>query len=120
MIGGTGADQLTGGGGADKFLYNSVADSTVATSGSDLVRDFVRAQGDRIDLHFIDAVAGGSVNQAFKFIGSADFHDRAGELRAVVSGSNTLVSGDVNGDGAADFSIVLKGALTLQAGDFIL
>jgi len=37
-----------------------------------------------------------------------------------VAGGVTTVSGDVNGDGIADFSITLTGAITLVAGDFIL
>lgn len=32
----------------------------------------------------------------------------------------TTVSGDVGGDGAADFGITLVGAITLQIGDFAL
>ncbi|MHC2017622.1 hypothetical protein [Methylobacterium sp. CM6247] len=120
LTGGGTADSLYGRGGADTFLFKALADSASAASGRDTIQDFVRSQGDRIDLHLIDAVAGGVVNQAFKFIGAAGFHDKAGELRSVSSGSNTLVSGDVDGNGVADFSILLKGALTLQAGDFIL
>ncbi|WP_019903589.1 M10 family metallopeptidase C-terminal domain-containing protein [Methylobacterium sp. 77] len=120
LSGGTGADSLFGRGGADTFLYKLLTDSTVAGSGRDTLQDFSRTQGDRIDLHLIDAVAGGSVNQAFKFIGDDDFTQRAGELHAVASGANTLVSGDVDGDGTSDFSILLKSTITLHSADFIL
>ena len=120
LEGGGGRDVLTGGDGQDTFQYLVLSDSAVASSARDLIQDFDLLDGDRINLSAIDAVADGSVNQAFRYIGAVDFHDRAGELRSVVSGGNTLVSGDVDGDGAADFSILLKGALTLQAGDFIL
>jgi hypothetical protein len=44
----------------------------------------------------------------------ARFTHHAGELRYKVSGANTIVSGDVNGDGKADFSIVLKGHILLH------
>ena len=44
----------------------------------------------------------------------------AGELRAVVNGSKTIVSGDINGDSSADFSLVVRGIIPLQAGDFTL
>lgn len=120
LVGGGAADSLFGRGGADLFQFRSLADSTVAASGRDTIQDFSRAQGDRIDLHVIDAVAGGVVNQAFRFVGDAGFREKAGELRSVVSGTNTLVSGDVDGDGVADFAILIKGVQTLQAGDFIL
>ena len=43
-----------------------------------------------------------------------------GELRESFSGGNTIVSGDVNGDGHADFSFALKGHFLLTAaGDFV-
>ena len=33
---------------------------------------------------------------------------------------NTVVQGDVNGDGVADIEIVIKGLITLKDTDFIL
>jgi hypothetical protein len=59
-------------------------------------------------------------DQAFAFIGAAAFTHHAGEVRFAASGGNTIVSGDVNGDGVADFNIVLTGAITLVAADFTL
>jgi len=59
-------------------------------------------------------------DQAFRFIGGSAFGRHAGELRATVAGGVTTVSGDVDGDGMADFSIALAGPPTLQAGDFVL
>jgi len=41
-----------------------------------------------------------------------------GELREAFSGANTIVSGDVNGDGKADFSIALQGHHFLTVSDF--
>jgi hypothetical protein len=37
-----------------------------------------------------------------------------------VNGAHTYVRGDVNADGAADFTIKLKGDLHLVSGDFLL
>jgi hypothetical protein len=34
--------------------------------------------------------------------------------------ATTIVSGDVNGDGTADFAITLQGNLSLQQRDFVL
>lgn len=42
-----------------------------------------------------------------------------GELRYEFAGSDTLVSGDTNGDRAADFTIRLTGAITLTAADLL-
>ena len=67
----------------------------------------------------IDAKAGGG-NQAFKFIAKQAFHHKAGELHYKFAGPNTLIEGDTNGDGRADFQIQLTGLKTLTAGDFVL
>ncbi len=50
------ADELTGGGGNDRFIFTALADS--GPGARDLITDFSRAQGDRIDLSAIDAVFG--------------------------------------------------------------
>ena len=54
------------------------------------------------------------------FLGNQAFTGHAGELTYKFSGAKTIVSGDFNGDGAADFQIVLKGHIALSHGDFIL
>jgi hypothetical protein len=41
-------------------------------------------------------------------------------LRAVVSNGNTTLMGDTNGDGVADFQVVVVGGGTMQASDFVL
>jgi Ca2+-binding RTX toxin-like protein len=119
LTGAGGQDTLTGGAGADRFVYSSAPQSVVGTA-ADRITDFSRAQGDRIDLAAIDANSVAAGNQGFTFIGSALYHKVAGELRFAVTGGVTTIAGDVNGDGASDFHIVLAGAFALQAGDFVL
>jgi hypothetical protein len=63
-----------------------------------------------------------SGNQAFIFIGGGAFSGTAGELRLSADGSgNFVASGDVNGDGIADFKILFAtpGVAVTQA-DFVL
>ncbi len=43
----------------------------------------------------------------------------AGQLRYVVSGTDAVIGGDVNGDGVSDFNIVLSNVGSLQAADFV-
>jgi Ca2+-binding RTX toxin-like protein len=63
-----GGDSLAGGAGADRFVFTALSDSTVAAP--DRITDFSHAQGDRIDLHLIDANTTVAGDQAFSFIGT--------------------------------------------------
>jgi Ca2+-binding RTX toxin-like protein len=120
LAGGLGADRLEGGRGGDVFRWFAAADSSLA-GGVDQVIGFVRGV-DRLNLAAIDAdgnVANG--DQRFRFIGAADFNGETRELRAVVvSGTDTRVEADLNGDGSADFSLLLRGVTGLAASDFVL
>ena len=95
----------------------SLSDSTVAGGGRDRITDFTT--GDRIDLRPIDANAGVAGDEAFSFIGANAFSGVAGQLRYSVSGPDTLISGDVNGDKLPDFSILASGAHSFVASDFL-
>ena len=118
LIGGFGADRLTGDLGNDLFTYNAVSDSA-AGGLRDLIRDFLQG-ADRFDVSAIDAVAGGD-DDAFTYIGRKRFTGEAGELRAVdYDVGRTVISGDVDGDGVADFQAVVLGSHTLTVDDFIL
>lgn len=120
LQGGPDADRLHGGAGADTFVFRSLHDSTVARSGRDTIRDFSRKEGDRIDLKGIDADKTVKGDQAFDFIGTEKFHGKAGELRYATKSGDTILQGDVDGDGTADFSILLDATEHLKAGDFLL
>jgi hypothetical protein len=54
----------------------------------------------------------------FDVIGFDQFSGTRGELREAFVRGVTVISGDVNGDGKADFSIALKDHFMLAAGDF--
>ena len=109
---------LIGGDGNDRFVFDALSDS-VTGGGRDKIKDFVSG-ADVIDLSGIDANTALANDQAFSFIGDAGFSHTAGELQAKAFGANTLVSGDLDGNGRADFHILLSGAVTLQATDFLL
>jgi Ca2+-binding RTX toxin-like protein len=119
LQGGTGIDDLYGGTGADKFIFNDGEFGGMSRSTADYIADFSRLQGDKIDLHLVDAVTGG-VDDAFSFIGNANFSGVAGQLRYFISNGDTFVQGDVNGDGQADFLIFLEGTHSLSTVDFVL
>jgi Ca2+-binding RTX toxin-like protein len=113
LQGGAGDDRLTGGAGADRFIW-------YYASKGDAITDFAPSQGDRIDLRALDANTTRAGNQAFDFIGAAAFTGHKGDLRAVISGNETQITADIDGDRRADMQITLDDAVTLQSGDFLL
>ncbi len=127
LIGGQGADHLNGGADSDIFKFDSITESGIGADNRDIILDFNNKKGvfktftDRIDLQAIDAKFTTATNDKFTWIGTAAFTHAAGELRYFLdSGSNTIVEGDVNADGSADFQIQLAGIVNLVKGDFIL
>ncbi len=115
LTGGAGADVLTGGLGADQFIYTN-GDSPAGARLRDTIKDFNGRQGDHLDLSGIDANAITIGDQAFSYIAAAKFHRVAGELRF----NSSVLQGDTNGDGVADFELSLTGVRTLDATWLIL
>jgi Ca2+-binding RTX toxin-like protein len=117
LTGGTGKDTLTGGAGADKFDFNAITESAVGTT-RDLIKDFVRVQGDKIDLFGIDANTGVAGNQAFSgtLIPSAAVFSKAGQLQY----KSGVLYGNTDADVAAEFSIALTGVTSMAGSDFVL
>jgi Ca2+-binding RTX toxin-like protein len=116
IYGGDGADILTGGGGNDEFRFQNISESTLAAP--DRITDCTT--GDFINLGRIDAIAGGG-DDAFHLVGA--FTGHAGELELVNTAGNAwTVSGDVDGDGHADFQILVTVAdgHLLGVSDFVL
>jgi Ca2+-binding RTX toxin-like protein len=120
LAGGLGADKLSGGSGADAFVFEKTDFAAGVAQSMDQIMDFSAAQGDRINLSAIDAVSSTSIDNKFAFIGAGAFTKIAGQLRYEVSGSDSKLLGDVNGDGVADLAILLKGVTSLAAADIIL
>jgi len=118
--GGSGADRFYGEAGTDRFIFDEPDMAGLTSDACDRIMDFSHAQGDLIGLSDIDADVSTGGDQAFAFIGTAAFSNVAGQLRYEQSGDITLITGDTNGDGVADFMIRLNGVHTLGAGDFIL
>lgn len=118
LNGGGGRDDLTGDTGADTFRFHLASESTVFDF--DTIRDFSRAEGDKIDLSFIDANTVLSGNDAFT-LGTA-FTGAAGQLVITPTESGQMVQGDVNGDRLADFAFEVRthsSSVPLSEYDFI-
>lgn len=125
LAAGAGDDELNGRAGADRLAGEEGADRFVFTNleKGDIVEDFDVAEGDTLDFNNVD-VAG--TDMAFRFIGTGDFSNSAGELRAVAGTAvldgktvaATLLEGDADGDGVADLSVALIGQHDLTADAF--
>jgi Ca2+-binding RTX toxin-like protein len=123
LSGDRGRDTLFGGSGADTFKFNT-GDSGNTLATADRIMDFLSSQGDKIDLSGWDANSAAEGHQAFTFVGGNAFGGVAGELRFVQDPDGSFhVLGDTNGDGAADFLLIVStgaGQSTLTGSDFIL
>lgn len=110
--GGAGDNIMTGGSGADIFRYRT---DHFATYSADEITDFTRGV-DTIALHMVELPGGGD----FHFIGKKGFSHTVGELRYQTYRGDTIVQGDIDGDGNADFSIRLDHVNKVDASDFML
>lgn len=110
LIGGAGTDRLAGGGGADAFVFYLPAHSKPGPA-RDVILDF-KAGVDTIDL----ASLGGRIRGPLDFIGDDPFGGSRGEVRY----AHSILAVDLDGDGAADVEIRLKGGPGLTADDLVL
>jgi Ca2+-binding RTX toxin-like protein len=113
-----GADVLEGRGGADRFAYDGAYESR--PGAADRILDFSPKQGDRLDLHGVDANEQAPGNEGFQFIGQAEFTG-AGQLRFFQQNGDTIVEGNTTDAFAgAELRIVLDPLVSFQATDFVL
>jgi hypothetical protein len=134
LHGGAGRDALWGGtiggsgdGSFDRFVFTALADSGKTKATRDIIMDFEDGV-DQIDLFRIDAMTTFAGDQPFSYINgnsattpAAMFTKVAGQLRSYLSADGTIIEGDVNGDGKADFSLELRDpnhAIVLTSSDF--
>lgn len=125
LIGGAGRDVMTGGKGFDEFIIGRAAHSRSEKGARDRITDFDGHRREDIDLSRIDADPFQDMDQSFEFIGRDQFDgdgaQSAGQVRfKSITEDKLRVEGDRDGDGAADFGIIVIGVMGLQASDFIL
>ena len=111
LNGGLDRDILWGGDGVDIFEFLDVAESGIGSS-RDVIKDF--EQGiDLIDLATMGATS----------FSAGGFTNTAGEVtyKLIGGGTKTVIEYDHDGDGAADFQILMtNGGFTMTADDFVL
>ncbi|WP_146344997.1 LamG-like jellyroll fold domain-containing protein [Phaeobacter marinintestinus] len=120
MEGGAGSDFIVGGAGNDIFVFSSAADTVNEFGQIDYLYDF-NAGEDIVDLSGMDANTNTNVDNAFIFIGVANFTGRAGELAIRPDSPGLFIlTGDQDGDAVGDFEIYLGSTDIWSASDFIL
>ena len=107
---------MHGGTGKDKFKYLKAKHSESGKRNCDIIYDFSKKDGDRIDLSRIDAYQGKRGNQKFKFIGAKEFSGKRGEVK--FSKGALLVNDDKNKK--PDMMIIVKGVNTFSKQSLIL
>ena len=117
LFGGRGADLLIGGADADRFVFKTAAHSP--PGGHDVILDFSRDQGDRINLRPLDAFPGRTGDQKLEWIDTDAFTDR-GQVRQAVVAGHTVIEVNLDQDGRAELAIALDREIDLQRSDFLL
>ncbi|MDG6079094.1 hypothetical protein E3U23_07805 [Erythrobacter litoralis] len=113
IVGGSGSDVMMGGVGADRFIMR---DASNGTDGTDTILDFTSGE-DIIDVRFLDANTMMEGDQAFTFVGMNAFSGTAGELRYEVGAEGVTLLGDMDGNGVADYQLLLEGIDTIATPD---
>lgn len=103
LRGGSGADTLSGEGGADVFVFDP---SESPPQAADVITDFASGL-DRIDL------------SALGLAGEETLTAPSG-LRWFLQADSLRIEADLDGDGIADFALVLEGVRAITEADFIL
>ncbi len=114
IIGGLGSDKLNGGSGTDIFQFNDISESGIKSSTRDIIIDFSRNEGDKIDLSSI------SKKVPLHFIGNTAFskNNAKGELR--FDSTNHILYLSTNSDNKPEFSVEIKDVNNLINDDLIL
>jgi serralysin len=120
LIGGTGKDTLTGGTERDYFDFDKISESGITSSTRDVIKDFSKSQGDKVDLRTIDAKTGGTSNDAFSFVSKAPTKDGTAS-NGKLWYTNGVLYGSTDNDKAAEFSIqvTLTGITASNAAEYI-
>lgn len=106
LFGGAGRDVLIGGGGADLFIFN-----LDRKSGRDVIRDFTSGE---------DAIGLTGEVEVFSFASGTGFSGTEGEiLITALSGTRSRLEVDMDGDMAADLTVIVRGADGLSEDDFL-
>jgi len=119
IAGGLGLDTMTGGANADTFVWIRTGESGVAGNEADVITDFDRTAGDRIDVSTVDANEGIAGNQAFTFVGTGAITGAA-QISYFTTATDTYILLSTDADTSQEMTIRLAGVYTVDASWFVL
>jgi hypothetical protein len=105
---------VTGGGGADAFLWRAVDEIGLFNFDPEIITDFNRAEGDYLHFTLIDADATVAGNQDFTFIDTAVF-TAPGQINWATNGTDTFITLNTNADPTVEGVIQIFGVHTVDA-----
>jgi serralysin len=107
LIGGTEKDRLTGGADADVFRFATAAEAGQGAT-ADVILDFE---------HLVDVIDVSAFMAGAAFIGNTAFTATGAEIRYVKA--TGLLEGDTDGNGTADWSLVIQNRPVFTAADLV-
>ena len=110
LVAGVGNQWFGGGNGADTFVFQTLT-ALGNLDNNDEIDDFSQSDGDAIDLSGVGDLM---------FIGTDAFGNVAGEVRYEQVDGNTIIYGDTDGDGTANFQLKINLSVALMEEDFVL
>jgi peptidylprolyl isomerase/FKBP-type peptidyl-prolyl cis-trans isomerase FkpA len=106
LVGNRGGDVLIGGRGKNKFVYKAIDDSPNRNGEQDQILGF--GKKDKLDLS--------GFSQKLRFIGTDAFKGTAGDVRF----RKETLEMDHDGDGSADFAVLISGVKSFKGSNLIL
>ena len=106
FVGNIGGDVLIGGKGKNTFAYSAIDDSPKRAGEQDQILGF--GKKDKLDLS--------GFNQKLRFIGGDAFKGTAGDVRF----NKGILEMDHDGDGSADFVVLMSGVKSFKGSNLIL
>ena len=106
LVGNRGGDVLIGGKGKNRFVYTAINDSPNRNGEQDQILGF--SKKDKLDLSGFD--------QKLRFIDGDAFKGTAGDVRF----KKGTLEMDHDGDGSADFAVLMSGVKSLKGSNLIL
>ena len=114
LYGGPGSDSLRGGAGADNLVGGGAAvDFFVFGNAAEVENDEIYDFGTNDLIHLRAFMQNG------QFVGYTGFRGNVGDVRAVKDGQDSVLKGDVDGDGNADWAMFVIDSGVMRASDFI-